>query len=159
MRACTRQAAAACAESRRPVRSTRVASRVVSTDPSAWLQSLPDALAPHTAVLQRLIEEAQRDERIRVLVVGCSIGRGVADELSDIDTAGCSRGDDPASRRRAFRADRTGGWPQRGNALHPLRPPAARVGVGRGRSTAEWSELARILDLAQMAYGDVVGEL
>jgi len=50
-----------------------------------WLRSLPDALARHSEVLERLLDEARRDERIRILVVGCSIGRGVADELSDID--------------------------------------------------------------------------
>ncbi len=32
-----------------------------------------------------LLREAERDPGIRVLVVGCSIGRGAADELSDID--------------------------------------------------------------------------
>ena len=32
-----------------------------------------------------LMREAERDPGIRVLVVGCSIGRGAADELSDVD--------------------------------------------------------------------------
>src|SRR5438552_12828537 len=32
-----------------------------------------------------LMREAERDPAIRVLVVGCSLGRGVADELSDVD--------------------------------------------------------------------------
>ena len=32
-----------------------------------------------------LVREAERDPGIRVLVVGCSIGRGAADELSDVD--------------------------------------------------------------------------
>jgi len=32
-----------------------------------------------------LMREAERDPGIRVLVVGCSLGRGAADELSDVD--------------------------------------------------------------------------
>jgi hypothetical protein len=57
----------------------------VHVDVDSWIDALPQALAPHAAVLRRLVGEARRDKRIRVLVVGCSIGRGVADELSDID--------------------------------------------------------------------------
>jgi hypothetical protein len=36
-------------------------------------------------VLRRLVESAEREPRIRTVMVGCSVGRGVADELSDID--------------------------------------------------------------------------
>lgn len=57
----------------------------MQTDPEIWIQSLPGALALHSTVLKALLDEARRDERVRVLVVGCSIGRGVADEFSDID--------------------------------------------------------------------------
>jgi hypothetical protein len=51
----------------------------------AWLGSLPAALAPQRAVLESFLATSRGDERIRVLVVGCSLGRGVADALSDID--------------------------------------------------------------------------
>jgi len=50
-----------------------------------WLRSLPNELAPHRELLHGLIREAERDPGIRVLVVGCSLGRGAADELSDVD--------------------------------------------------------------------------
>ena len=50
-----------------------------------WLRSLPEELAPHREVMLALVREAERDPGIRVLVVGCSIGRGAADELSDVD--------------------------------------------------------------------------
>lgn len=50
-----------------------------------WLRSLPKELAPHREVLRGFMREAERDPGIRVLVVGCSIGRGAADELSDVD--------------------------------------------------------------------------
>lgn len=54
-------------------------------EPTRWIDGLPAALDRHVGVLRRLFSEAQADERIRILVVGCSIGRGVADEHSDID--------------------------------------------------------------------------
>lgn len=54
-------------------------------DADRWLRSLPKELAPHREVMLGLLREAERDPGIRVLVVGCSIGRGAADELSDID--------------------------------------------------------------------------
>jgi hypothetical protein len=54
-------------------------------DAERWLRSLPKELAPHREVMRALMREAERDPAIRVLVVGCSIGRGAADELSDVD--------------------------------------------------------------------------
>ncbi|MDP9252650.1 MAG: hypothetical protein M3O80_06560 [Chloroflexota bacterium] len=50
-----------------------------------WLRSLPNELAPHRELMLGLMREAERDPGIRVLVVGCSLGRGAADELSDVD--------------------------------------------------------------------------
>src|SRR5687767_1055547 len=35
--------------------------------------------------MRGFMREAERDPAIRLLVVGCSIGRGAADELSDVD--------------------------------------------------------------------------
>jgi hypothetical protein len=57
----------------------------VRADADRWLRSLPNELAPHREVMLGLMREAERDPGIRVLVVGCSIGRGAADELSDVD--------------------------------------------------------------------------
>jgi hypothetical protein len=54
-------------------------------DAIAWLRSLPAAIEPQRAAIEAFLATARRDDRIRVLVVGCSIGRGVADPLSDID--------------------------------------------------------------------------
>jgi hypothetical protein len=56
--------------------------RAESTD---WLARLPAALDRHREILRGLTAAAKSDERIRLLVVGCSVGRGVADSLSDID--------------------------------------------------------------------------
>lgn len=54
-------------------------------DAQLWLESLPKELAPHREVMLELMREAERDPAIRMLVVGCSLGRGAADELSDVD--------------------------------------------------------------------------
>jgi hypothetical protein len=51
----------------------------------AWLLGLPSALAPQRVLMQGLIALARTNERIRVIVVGASLGRGNADALSDID--------------------------------------------------------------------------
>jgi hypothetical protein len=50
-----------------------------------WLGSLPPSLARQHAVLESFLATAARDERIRVLVVGCSLGRGTGDAQSDVD--------------------------------------------------------------------------
>jgi len=50
-----------------------------------WLRSLPAVLSRQRAVIGRLLEHARADERVRLFVVGCSIGRGAADRLSDVD--------------------------------------------------------------------------
>ena len=50
-----------------------------------WLARLPAELDRHREILRALAAVAESDERVRMVVVGCSIGRGVADSLSDID--------------------------------------------------------------------------
>jgi hypothetical protein len=46
---------------------------------------MPAVLSRQRAVIEKLLEHARRDERVRLFVVGCSIGRGAADSLSDVD--------------------------------------------------------------------------
>ena len=67
---------------------------MTGVDPAdAWLASLPSALARQKTVLSSFLALARTDERIRLFVVGCSIGRGAADELSDVDAMLAVRGD------------------------------------------------------------------
>jgi hypothetical protein len=54
-------------------------------DPFAWLRSLSATIGTQRTAIEAFLATAQGDDRIRVLVVGCSIGRGAADRLSDID--------------------------------------------------------------------------
>lgn len=56
------------------------------SDPHDWIQSLPAAIAPQAAVLQRLLRLAEADDRIRAFRIRGSVARGTADEYSDLDT-------------------------------------------------------------------------
>jgi hypothetical protein len=57
----------------------------VRVDAERWLRDLPALLGPQREVITGLLNEARKDSRIRLFVVGCSIGRGAADALSDVD--------------------------------------------------------------------------
>jgi hypothetical protein len=57
----------------------------VLVDAERWLRDLPAELGPQRDVITGLLNEARKDARIRLFVVGCSIGRGAADALSDVD--------------------------------------------------------------------------
>lgn len=72
-----------------------------SFDVDGWLDGQPSAIAPQVAIIRRLLEAARADDRIRLLVIGCSIGRGAADRLSDIDALIAV----DAERWESFRAD------------------------------------------------------
>ena len=54
-------------------------------DPEAWLAQFAGRLPRHHEVLRHLVEGTRRDSRVVQLSVGCSVGRGTADELSDLD--------------------------------------------------------------------------
>lgn len=51
----------------------------------AWVGQLPSELGGQRAILQRLLDACDADDRIRWLLIGCSLGRGAGDRLSDLD--------------------------------------------------------------------------
>src|ERR1700733_14917399 len=53
----------------------------------AWLAALPDELAAQRRVMTGLTEQCAAWPLAASLLVGCSLGRGAADALSDIDAA------------------------------------------------------------------------
>jgi hypothetical protein len=53
----------------------------------AWLAALPDKLAAQRRVMAGLIDRCGAWPLVTSLLVGCSLGRGAADALSDIDAA------------------------------------------------------------------------
>jgi len=54
-------------------------------DAHRWLANLPSELEMQVQILLGLLEVCEKQTEARVFLVGCSIGRGVADELSDVD--------------------------------------------------------------------------
>src|SRR5215831_4260125 len=53
----------------------------------AWLTALPDELAVQRRVMASLVDRCEAWPLVTSLLVGCSLGRGAADALSDIDAA------------------------------------------------------------------------
>ena len=53
----------------------------------AWLAALPDELAAQRRVMAGLVDRCEAWPLVTSLQVGCSLGRGAADALSDIDAA------------------------------------------------------------------------
>jgi hypothetical protein len=53
----------------------------------AWLAELPDDLGGQRRLMAGLLDHCQATPSVTALVVGCSLGRGAADALSDIDGA------------------------------------------------------------------------
>ena len=52
-----------------------------------WIDNLPPELAGQQALLRGLLALSDADNRIRWLVIGCSLARGAGDRLSDLDMA------------------------------------------------------------------------
>jgi hypothetical protein len=53
----------------------------------AWIDQLPAELAGQKAIMRQLLAVCRSDNRVRWLAIGCSLGRGAADPLSDLDMA------------------------------------------------------------------------
>jgi hypothetical protein len=50
-----------------------------------WIEELPAELEGQKAIMLGLLDWCEADERPKYLVVACSVGRGVGDQLSDLD--------------------------------------------------------------------------
>jgi predicted nucleotidyltransferase len=58
---------------------------MIDSGTAAWLDDLPAELARHVTILRRMVEEVNRDPRLRALQVQGSLGRGTGDQYSDLD--------------------------------------------------------------------------
>src|SRR6266704_39135 len=93
-----------------------------------WIDELPPELAGQQALLRGLLALCDADDRIRWLVIGCSLARGAGDRLSDLDMAmGIRDGDFDAARPpprggRPRRADRAMSLKDVNAAFAPLLP-------------------------------------
>jgi hypothetical protein len=54
-------------------------------DGREWIAGLPDELSGQRKIMASLLDWSEADERVGWLVVACSVGRGNADRLSDLD--------------------------------------------------------------------------
>ncbi len=59
-----------------------------------WTDKLPEALAAQRRLLEGLLEFCELDATVSWLVLGCSLARGSADHLSDLDLAMGVEGED-----------------------------------------------------------------
>jgi hypothetical protein len=69
-----------------------------------WISALPGDLAGQRALLTGLLRHCEADPRVRWLVIGCSLGRGAADRLSDLDLGAGVTGADFDAARAGLRA-------------------------------------------------------
>lgn len=60
----------------------------------AWIEGLPDELAGQREIMRSLLDWSQQGELVRFLCVACSVGRGAADRLSDLDMGMATGGED-----------------------------------------------------------------
>lgn len=103
-------------------------------DGRAWLAALPDQLAAQRRVLTNLADHCENWPLAVSLLVGCSLGRGAADELSDIDAAlgvDAPRGEAGAALVGAVEALVVAALPELGTLVDVLRhrtgPPGQRA--------------------------------
>jgi hypothetical protein len=59
----------------------------MDADGRRWIAALPAELDGQRAVLTGLLDRCEADDTISWLVIGCSLARGAADRLSDLDLA------------------------------------------------------------------------
>ena len=69
----------------------------MSVNDVTWVEQLPDEMAGQRALLRGLLSFCEAEESICWLVIGCSVGRGAGDHLSDLDVAIGVRDDDFAT--------------------------------------------------------------
>jgi hypothetical protein len=55
-------------------------------DGRRWIDRLPDEMAGQREILRGLLDWSEQRDLVKYLVVACSVGRGVGDRLSDLDT-------------------------------------------------------------------------
>jgi len=69
----------------------------MSVSSMTWIEQLPDEMAGQQMLLCGLVSLCEAEDSLRWLVIGCSLGRGAGDYLSDLDVAIGVRDEDFAS--------------------------------------------------------------
>ena len=123
----------------------------------AWLAALPEELAAQRRVLTGLVDRCEAWPLATSLVVGCSLGRGAADELSDIDAAlgvDAPRGDAGAGRVETIEALVVAALPELGALVDVLRHPTGPASQHVRRIFAQFADRTQ-LDLAVVADAEI----
>jgi hypothetical protein len=123
----------------------------------AWLAALPEELAAQRRVLTGLVDRCEAWPLATSLVVGCSLGRGAADELSDIDAAlgvDAPRGDAGAERVTTMEAMVVEALPELGALVDVLRHPTGPASQHVRRIFAQFADRTQ-LDLAVVADAEI----
>lgn len=130
---------------------------VSPADGRRWLASLPSELSAQRHVMAGLLEFCVATPTVTSLVVGCSIGRGAADELSDIDGAlaiAAPRGQAGAAQVREMEAAVVALLPSLEAVVDVLRHQVGRPGQFGRRIFAQFADRTQ-LDLAVIAEPEV----
>jgi hypothetical protein len=112
-----------------------------------WLAALPAELAAQQRVMAGLVDRCEAWPFATSFLVGCSLGRGAADALSDIDAAlgvDAEPGEVGAGRVDAAEATVVAALPELGPLVDVLRQPS---GTGARRIFAQFADRTQ-LDLA-----------
>jgi hypothetical protein len=123
----------------------------------AWLATLPDELAAQRRVMAGLVDRCEAWPWARSLLVGCSLGRGAADALSDIDAAlgvDAERGAAGAERVRTAEATVVAALPGLGALVDVLRHRTGAADQWIQRIFAQFADGTQ-LDLAVVAESEV----
>jgi len=122
-----------------------------------WLASLPAELAAQRRVMAGLVEFSAATPLVTSLSVGCSLGRGAADALSDIDAAlgiATAPGQAGAGPVLAMEATVTGLLPSLGPVVDVLRHRVGPADKFARRIFAQFADGTQ-LDLAIIAEAEV----
>src|SRR5215471_15357013 len=123
----------------------------------AWLAALPDELAAQRRVMAGLVDRCAAWPLVTSLLVGCSLGRGAADALSDIDAAlgvDTERGEAGAERVRTVAAMVVAALPGLGDLVDVLRHQTGAGGQWVQRIFAQYADDTQ-LDLTMMAEAEI----
>jgi hypothetical protein len=128
-----------------------------TADGSVWLDSLPSELAGQRRVLAGLLEFCRAAPQVTSLNVGCSLGRGAGDALSDIDAAlglAAERGRAGAAQVLAVEAGVVDELPKLGSVVDVLRHSISRGDRFARRIFAQFADGPQ-LDLAVVAEAEI----
>ena len=128
-----------------------------ATSGRAWLASLRAELAAQRRIMAGLVDFCEADPVVTSLSVGCSLGRGAGDSLSDIDAAlglQAERGHAGAEPVLAMEAKVTALLPSLGPLVDVLRHRVGPADRFARRIFAQFADGAQ-LDLAVIAEAEV----